>query len=765
MKAHDQTGITNKLKQRPYVAALYLAGLLTSAMPLSAQTCPLSYGSTDSAKSHWLFLYFPTTDDSTFPAYTTNASPAKAFDVSALTTGIGTTTQLIDTIAKVVKDDYCEFNVQVRTTTTNPATMATPPARRVTVAIGSDANGTAWGQAQEVDIGDAINIDFARVWAGTYVSCEGGTGAGCSSTGALTGANNTLEHWAQAIGGTAAHEAGHTYGLAHTDDDGASDPCGQPGPGPRAGEDALTRHLMPAGCNLSGTDRANFRRHISDRTFGILATNVGLSIQTMHNWDLVNPNANSASSLVIDFLSTLSSINISWSYGGSRSPWLNPTVSGPSGTAVFQGTTYNKYRITWSAPNSAWTNSAPGVVAGGAVFHIGATFTGVDFNVPDPIIIQNVTLRDSSSNPLTLHPRLPSYDAGTVDAATGDFSVRFFPPAGLQLQSARIFQLPRVAAIESMLGTGEPFALDQLPIRPWSVSDCKPVGSREGVACNVANISQKPHVEVIHRLGELGVIDCSKGGFGGNPGAVAGLRDRATPIDDEGPMCAGSVQDPFPSTTVYIIAKFVDPAAEHFDPVSKTFVVGPVVSTVYYQFAGMRQRPGGQGTVPPPPIPAFQGRLVAGALAGASWPIGSMRKNFNPGFHFQGFLEGRVTSVSTKPTLRLGLQLGFHEFDAKSAGIVSGSALSVTNLSFTARALGGSAGSYRPFLLAGYGVYHAAGVVKPGAQVGGGLDLPVPRGISLMPGVAFHSVNAPQGQIGRLSWWEAYLGFAFRVPK
>jgi hypothetical protein len=54
-----------------------------------------------------------------------------------------------------------------------------------------------WGQAQESDIGDQIDIDFARVWAGTYTVCEGGLGpnvvpGGCSTTGALTGGNDTL---------------------------------------------------------------------------------------------------------------------------------------------------------------------------------------------------------------------------------------------------------------------------------------------------------------------------------------------------------------------------------------------------------------------------------------------------------------------------------------------------------------------------------------------------------------------------------------------
>jgi hypothetical protein len=67
----------------------------------------LSYGSTDSAKSHKFFLYFPTADDSTFPG------GANHFDVADLTTGIGNTANLRDRIQDVVVDDFCEFNVQV----------------------------------------------------------------------------------------------------------------------------------------------------------------------------------------------------------------------------------------------------------------------------------------------------------------------------------------------------------------------------------------------------------------------------------------------------------------------------------------------------------------------------------------------------------------------------------------------------------------------------------------------------------------------------
>ncbi len=410
-------------------------------------------------------------------------------------------------------------------------------------------------------------------------------------TGSLTGANATLERWAQAIGGTAAHEAGHTYGLSHTDDDPPGDLGGQPGPPPLPGEDAFNRHLMPAGYNLSGEDRASFRRHFSDRTYSLLAANVGLAIETMNNWDLRNPNAEEGHSLAIDFLSALPAAPpIAWTWTGGSSPWINPVVSGPSGTTMFKGMPYNRYRITWSTPNPAWTGGAPGVVPGGGEFHVGATFTGVDFNAPDPIIIQNTTLFDAGSHPLTLHPRLPIYDAGTVDAADGTFDVNFDAPPGaaaLILQDAVVFQLPRVASIESMTGEGRPLTRSGIPIRPWSVNKCSGAELRKGARCVVAKLSDPHHVEVIHKVGDKGVYDCSKG--------VPRIKEPQTRSGDsprspdfEGPICAGVQRDLFPSTTVYVIATFVDPMAKHYDPKKKDYVVGPITSKVYFQFAGVR---------------------------------------------------------------------------------------------------------------------------------------------------------------------------------
>ncbi|MGZ6575602.1 MAG: hypothetical protein ACXVHJ_31870, partial [Solirubrobacteraceae bacterium] len=134
--------------------------------------CPISYGTADDAKPNKLYLYFPATSDATYPEFglpgSATTSPVQ-FNVSQLSSYTGSAADLQSGVFDVVSDDYCEFNVQVRQTTTAPPTTF---ARRNTVAIGTDTNVTAssatWGLAQAVDTGDAQKVDFAREWAGTY---------------------------------------------------------------------------------------------------------------------------------------------------------------------------------------------------------------------------------------------------------------------------------------------------------------------------------------------------------------------------------------------------------------------------------------------------------------------------------------------------------------------------------------------------------------------------------------------------------------------
>ena len=567
--------------------AAVIMTMVVSGTALAAPSCPIESAAIEAAKPNKLYLYFPTADVSPYPpsgctigtsgcfADGGNVTPVHAFNIADLTSYTGTLADLRNRITDVVTDDYCEFNVKViQTTSTPPTTFA----RRLTVALGTDESGAGlYGEAQEVDTGDAIGADFARVWALTYQTQSGGAG------GALNGANSTLERWAFSIGGTAAHEAGHTYGLTHAN-----------GAVVLPGEDPLGTHIMPAGPSVTPEQRACCRRHFDDTSFSILAANVGLSIETIHNWDFTNPNSVNARRIRFDLLSTLPALTISWSYGGTLSPWSAPVVSGPLGTTTFRGTVYNRFQVTWST-GQAWANGASGVVPAGANFHVGAAFAGVDYTAPDPVIVVKVQLLDNSGNPLTLQPRMIGYDAGTLDAADGVLRFNLFnvddAARALIVRNVRLFQLPRVASIDSMMPGARPVSWQGFPITPWkgnSAAACNGNNARRSAAaagCTfrlgeapqriaVASLSQGRHVA------ERYSGKCAPTRRGRGPGDSI-----ASPDVNECPNRGFSL-DLFPSTMLYLMADVIDPAAKHWDPATNSFVVGPVTSKLFYQVAG-----------------------------------------------------------------------------------------------------------------------------------------------------------------------------------
>jgi hypothetical protein len=531
----------------------------TSCAAVAAPQCPISYGAADDAKPNKLYLYFPTADDAGYPEFGLGGlvtSPAHRFDAAELTSYTGNTADLRNAVFDVVTDDYCEFDVQViQTTSAPPNTFA----RRNTVAVGTDttSDGT-FGLAQNVDIGDATAVDFARVWSGTYQTLYGGAG------GALNGANSTLTRWARSIGGTAAHEGGHNYGLSHND-----------GLVLAAGEDALTHHLMASGSHYSGEDRAGYRRHFSDHEYSILAANVGLSIQTMWNWDFTNPNAQTATKLRMQFLSTKPSIILSWFWNGSSSPWTNPSVSKLAGTTNFKGTTYNRYQIEWSTPKP-WSGGVSGQVPGGATFHVGATFSSVDFSAPDAIIITEVDLLDVSDTVLAERPRHLGFDAGTLDSASDSLVLHFFNTvsANLILQNVVVQQLPRVMSIEGMVRGGRMVDPYGQPVQVWpettrTVIRQAKLEKGQDVSVPLAPLSQPPHIREV-----LTERDCD-------------ARDRLKGPDTT--QCRPGVStDLFPATTMLITATVVDPNGRRWDPRRKTYVTGPVTSLLWYQVAGRR---------------------------------------------------------------------------------------------------------------------------------------------------------------------------------
>jgi hypothetical protein len=423
-----------------------------------------------------------------------------------------------------------------------------------------------FGLAQNVDTGDPTAVDFAYVWGATYQGLFGGAG------GALNGANSTLERWARSLGGTAAHEGGHNYGISHTD--------GLP---LAAGEDPLVHHVMASGSHYSGEDRAGYRRHFSDNEYSILASNVGLTVQTMWNWDFVNPNAQTAAKLQIDFLNPQASLTVSGPYNGNESPWVNPTVSAALGTQVFKGVTYNRFQVTWSVGH-AWDGHVPGgpgpapgtsgQVAGGASFHVGTGFSGVDYNLPNPIIITNVTLFDAANAQLALHPRAVAFDSGALDAADGVLRVRAMNVAGppLRLDAVRIQFLPRLLTIDAMVARSKGMLdVRGVPFSPFG--EARTVGRSQTLekgqtsAYPIARLIDKRHV-----VQKVTADDCAR-------------EDRL-----KGPDVAnckpGITVSLFPATTTYLTATVIDPNAKHWDIESRRYVTGPVASHAFLQFVG-----------------------------------------------------------------------------------------------------------------------------------------------------------------------------------
>jgi len=546
-------------------AALIMMGATAAS---AAPQCYTSYGGT---KPNKLYLYFPPASDPGYPEFGTAiglppTSPAHAFNIADLTSYTGSAADLRNGIYDAVADTYCEFNVQViQTTTAPPATFP----NRNTVAVTTD-NATAlglFGVAQNVDTGDPTAVDFAYVWGATYQGQYGGAG------GALNGANSTLERWARALGGTAAHEGGHNYGLAHSD--------GLP---LAAGEDPLVHHIMASGSHYSGEDRAGFRRHFSDHEYSVLASNVGLSVQTVWNWDFVNPNAETATKVQMDILSTQASLAVSGSYNGNESPWVNPTVGASLGTQAFKGVTYNRFQVTWSTGH-AWDGHVPGgpgpspgvsgQVAGGASFHVGTGFSGVDYNLPNPIIITNVTLFDASNTALALHPRNVAFDSGALDAADGVFKVQAFNVAGppLRLDLVRVQLLPRLLTIDAMVaGSKRMLDVRNLPFSPFGAA--KSVVARpqtlekdQAVAIPIARLSDKR--QVVQRIT---ADDCA--------------RDDRLKGRDTTNCKPGITVSLFPATTTYLTATVTDPSAKYWDAKAKKYVTGPLTSHAFLQFVG-----------------------------------------------------------------------------------------------------------------------------------------------------------------------------------
>ena len=571
---------TSQRKHLLTLVAVAIAVLISSLA--QAQTCTPYLLSLP--KGQALYVFFPTSDSSVAADGTTYT--VGDFDIADLDSTVGTTTQLRNRIFQILQDSFCEFSVDVKNVTSTPSPSETRwQILGIDTDLGTGTNAGLFGRSFGVDNGDGQPQDFSQVWSDQFDVSYGGAG------GALNGANSTLERWATTIGGTGAHEAGHNYGLNHSDAD------------PRTGtiEDADLNHSMATSSDFgttsftAGDNRAKRIRHFSDTSFEILAHNIGLNSKTLNNWDFVNPNNTDATKLTITVLTKATSLNITSAYNGSLSPWTNPTLAKQSGTQSFQGETYDIYEVDFSS-TKAWTNGPNGIVPAGIKFHVGVGLSA-------SFVVYDVALSDSSGE-LPLQPRMFGYDAGTADSdSDGDFDLVFFNTDAdgedLILQNIQILFLPRPVGIENMIAGGELIARDGLPVVPFLRSPGDrgeetdnqkrpPIRSsikklelgREPVSVAVAHLSDRRHVDLSYD----------------STACVPGVQRPSgfIPFDDtdvdEGEVIEcpdGPALSLFPASFTYVKATVIDPNAKFWDPAQAQFVTGPLESTLYYQFSGI----------------------------------------------------------------------------------------------------------------------------------------------------------------------------------
>jgi hypothetical protein len=532
---------------------MILLFLYTLTVPASAQDCPVTVLNATGQKNS-LYVYFPTAVDNNFPEYGESGqstSPVSPFSMNQHDASIMTGAVRFQTLQKM-RTGYCEFDVAVKVATTPPAPAED---RWQVVAIGSDLSGQDGlsGKAQNVDTGDAVAQDFCRVWVSSlqdWADVE------------LKGANSTLERWSTAIANLALHETSHNFGSTHGDAI------------PVSGEDAPPNHFI-ADPALGATpdtivDRLN---HHSDTSYEKLGHNLGLAIQTLHNWDFVNPNAQDADAATIRVLSKAGSLTIGWFYGGALSPWTNPTVTKQNFQTTFQGSPYNVFDLKFTAPK-AWSGGANGTVPGGELFHLGATFLE-----DEGVIVFETTLHAGGSN-LPLRPRLFGYDAGT--AGDGSFNASFFNTgaAELLLSDVQVLYLPRMVSIEEMVVGGALRGIGGMEVTPFAREPRDPrdvlpsrLGgpvrvTREPFTLPLARLTDRRHLDLT-----VGPDECKDSGFGG------------TPEVNECPN-EGTALSLFPATYTYVMATVTDPNARYWDKRLRRYVSGPLSTRFFFQVAG-----------------------------------------------------------------------------------------------------------------------------------------------------------------------------------
>jgi len=562
--------------RRLLTAMLVLAALLSGAAA-QAQSC--SPYQLSLPKGQALYLLMPTNDTTVTVGGETY--DVGEFNIHDLDSSIGYTWMLRQLIYETVQDTFCELSVDVQLVTAPP----TPSEPRWQIAgIGSDVAVTeeelgAFGRSYGVDIGDMEGIDNSRIWAGEFFVHFGNWFQG---DGPLQGPYSTLTRWANAIAGTAAHEAAHNYGLEHVD----------AAPQPGTVEDAKLYHVMATGGDFGdgfdrGDNRAKRVRHFSDTSFEILGHNIGLNTKMVSNWDFTNPNDVAATSLTLRVLSQTSSLSPSTVFSGGLSPWQGPSVV-VDGIETFQGQSYFAWDVVFDLPKS-WDNGPAGEVPPGKKFHVGVGFQ-------EDHVLRSVTLADASG-PLPLQPRMVGYNSDSLKSLS-DYKIVLWKLDNASasddytVSDMKIDFLPRPMDIGSMMADGEMLSSLGLPVEPFARQPGRSERPGEVVGyVGEMTVGETPVEVTVARLSDLRHVDVTYDATGCELGWLTeeGFIPFAADVN-EGEIVGcpdGTSLSLFPATYTYVTATVVDPEAYHWDADAGGFVTGPLESRLYFQIAGL----------------------------------------------------------------------------------------------------------------------------------------------------------------------------------
>jgi len=331
-------------------------------------------------------------------------------------------------------------------------------------------------------------------------------------------------------------------------------------------------------------------RHFSDQDYGILANNVGLTLQSLWNFDFVNPNAATASALQFEVLSLSASLAPVGTWL-ANSPWNVPSVTGPVGTKTFKGTVYNRFLVTWQTPKAWSSPNMPGSIAGkirgGEKFHVGTHLAGANIETATTqVIISDATLLDANGNPLPLHPRVPTFDTGAL-ASNGNYTINVanLAAASLVLKNLQVFVLPRPLHIDALMqdanGGFKLFDVNGETVVPWrqfpiaaTAVPTLPPGSpdRPGeLKLQVGNLLRDGHNVRVKTNADTGDAN----------GRTEVNRAPSGQL----------MTDPFPGASVMLTGDLIEPGATQWDPTQQKYISADLVTKIFIQVAGQRAKP------------------------------------------------------------------------------------------------------------------------------------------------------------------------------